>query len=308
MRSVLDRETILALNSSAAARPPYRLTAGDRIAIRFFYNKDLNDEVTIRPDGRISLQLIDEILVAGQTPTELSRALTEAYARSLGIPAARVGAPESYNPSDTYVLSVGERLSIKSFYHDRLNEDVTIRPDGRISMQLAGELQAAGVTPAQLTSAIIERLKKFIATPDISVIVREFRRPELSVIVRESAGQRIYVGGEVKQPSVIPMPDRLGLMAATMQAGGMLDTARAENVVLLRHDGTAEPQVYAVNLRAILDGQTPDVALRPLDVVFIPKSELAELGVNLRQIYALLPPNFVFSLGYQINPQVQVRD
>jgi len=292
----LDRDAIDALNQNVATTT-YRLTPGDRLAIKFFYNKDLNDEVTVQPDGRISLQLVGEVDAAGQTPQELGSVLTHAYARSLG------------TSPDQYLLSIGEKLSVKSFYHDKLNEDVVIRPDGMISLQLVGEIRAAGISPKQLASDISERLRKYIDSPDISVIVRDFRRPELAVSVRESAAQRVYVGGEVKQAGVLPLQGRMGLLAATLQAGGALESARLDGVVLLRHLEAQEPAVYSVNLRAILQGEMPDIALRPMDVVFVPKSASSETAAMLRQyIYNLLPNQFMLSVGYQINPRVDVKD
>jgi protein involved in polysaccharide export with SLBB domain len=295
MGRLLDREGIIALNGSAADAP-FRLTPGDRVAVKFFYNKELNEEVTIRPDGKISLQLVDEVMAAGRTPEELGRLLTLAYAKAFG------------TNSDRYLLGIGERVSIKSFYHDKLNEDVVIRPDGKISMQLAGEVQAAGVSPNQLAATIAERLRSFLDAPDVSVIVRDFRRPELSVIVRESAAQRIFVGGEVKQSGVLLLHGGLGLLAATVQAGGVLDSARLEDVVLLRHDSASEPTIYSINLKSILQGETMDLALRPMDVVYVPKSAAADAAATIRQrIYNLLPSQFMFSMGYQLNPQVQIK-
>lgn len=285
----LDREAIAALNGRAS-QEQYILTPGDRIAVRFHYNSELDEEVAIRPDGRVSLPIVEEVVAAGRTPQELGRALMDAYARSFGTESGR------------YVLSIGERISIKSFYNDKLNEDVIIRPDGKISMQLVGEIQAAGVTPDQLVAAITQRLKKHLDAPEIAVIVRTVRRPDLSVVVRESASQRVFVGGEVRQAGVQALRGHLGLLTATLQAGGLLETARPENVVLLRHAGVSEPTAYAISLSGILEGTTPDVALRPMDIVYVPKSAAAETAAALRQnIYNMLPTQFQAVLGYYVN-------
>lgn len=287
--TVLDGEAIAAMNGQSPDGR-YVLAAGDRIAVRFHYNQELDEEVGIRPDGRISLPIVGEVMAAGRTPQELGRELTDAYGRSFGA------------AGDRYVLGIGEKISIKSFYHDKLNEDVVIRPDGRISMQLVGEVQAAGVTPDQLVAAITQRLKKYVDSPEVAVIVRSVRRPDLSVVVRESASQRVFVGGEVRQAGVQALHGRLGLLAATLQAGGLMETARADGVVLLRHTGSGEPAIYSVNLNRILEGGTPDIVLRPLDVVYVPRSAGAETAAALRQnIYNLLPTQFQAVLGYQYN-------
>ncbi|CAN5170137.1 hypothetical protein BH11PSE9_BH11PSE9_20510 [soil metagenome] len=308
----LDRDGIIALNADAAPAQ-YRLTLGDRISVKFSYNKELNEDVTVRQDGRISLQGVAEVLAAGSTPEELSRELTRAYSQAFGIQAQGALAASSVDASSpsppAYVMGIGERISIKSFYHDKLNEDVIIRPDGYVSMQLLGDVKAAGITPSQLAAVINGRLKTLIEAPDIAVIVREFRRPELSVIVRESAAQRIFVGGEVRQAGTQSLTTSLGLMAATLQAGGALESARLEQVVLLRkNQATREPAIYSIDLRSILRGESPDITLKPLDIVFVPKTVAAETAAALRQnIYNMLPSQFVFSLGYQINPTVDVQ-
>ncbi len=69
--------------------PEYRITAGDRLAVKFFYNADLNQEVLVRPDGRISLQLVQEVMAAGRTPAELTEELTTGYSKHLEQPKSR---------------------------------------------------------------------------------------------------------------------------------------------------------------------------------------------------------------------------
>lgn len=291
----LTRTDIVDLNKPNENQA-YRLAPGDRIAIKFYYNKELNEELIIRPDGSISLQLVGDVTATGQTPNELSATLTKLYAAKLG------------TGSENYRFGIGDRLSIKSFYHDKLNEEALVRPDGKISLQLIGDVAAAGLTPDQLRDILVEKFSRYLDAPDISVIVREFRRPDLTVIVRESMEQRIFVGGEVKQAGVQPLHGRLGLLGATMQAGGTLDSARLNNIVLLRRTKDNEAKMYSVNLRQILSGDTPDIQLKPFDVVYVPKSASSEAATALRQtIYNLLPNQFIFSLGYAINPQVEVK-
>jgi len=293
---LLPREEVLALNRPEAV-PPYRLAPGDKIAIKFFFNKEINDEVTIRPDGKISLQLIDEIQAAGLTPDELDRKLTSAFASALQT--SKVG----------YIIGIGDRLAIKSFYYDKLNEEVIVRPDGKISLQLIDEIQAAGLSTEQLDQNITNKLKKFIDQPDISVIVRDFRRPDLSVIVLESPAQRIYIGGEVKVPSVMPLHGNIGILDAVFQAGGSLETAHLENVALLRKSASGEAEIYSINLTDIMQGTSPNLLLRPYDIVYVPKTAMAQLESFIRMnIYKLIPPQLLFSFTYSLNPEVEIKN
>src|SRR5210317_1512325 len=97
-------------------------------------------------------------------------------------------------PSDSigeYKINGNDELEIKFFYNSELNEKVIVRPDGRISLQFANEVMAAGLTPAELTDILTEKYST------------EFVDPEIAVIVRSFGGYQAYVDGEVTKPGVI---------------------------------------------------------------------------------------------------------
>ena len=95
-----------------------------------------------------------------------------------------------------YQIQVGDELEIKSFYNPELNEKVIVRPDGRISVQLANDIPAAGQTPAALAKTLSD---KYAA---------QFKQPEVSIILRSFAGQRVYVGGKVKRAQIVDLVRR----------------------------------------------------------------------------------------------------
>jgi len=288
-------EEVISMNRPESV-PPFRLAPGDKIAVKFYFNKGLDDEITIRPDGKISLQLIDDIQAAGLTPDELDRKLTAAYAAAM------------QTSIDGYIIGVGDRLAIKSYYYGDLNEEVIVRPDGKISLQLIDEVQAAGLHTEQLDRNITSQLKKYIENPDISIIVREFHRPDLAVLLLESAAQRVYIGGEVKIPSVIPLRGDVGIWDAMLQVGGALETAHLKNVVLIRKSTTGKAQIYSVNIGDIMQGKSPNILLRPYDIVYVPKTAMAEVESFVRMnIFKLIPPQLLFSFTYDINPEVEVK-
>ena len=115
-------------------------------------------------------------------------------------PAVKSPAPLSQHSTQTspyleqeYRIQVGDQLDIKFFYNPELNEQVTVRPDGRISLQLVHEVMTAGLTPAELTGLLT---KKYAA---------ELKKPEVTVIVRSSGGHKIYVDGEVAKPGMFSL-------------------------------------------------------------------------------------------------------
>ena len=291
---VLQVKEIQSLNHTHH-QTPYRIGPGDKIAIKFYYNTALNDEVVVRPDGKISLQLIDEVQVEGLSSAKLDEILTNAYADALK------------TSSREYVLAVGDKLSIRSYYHEKLNDNVVVRPDGKIALQLIDEVQAAGMTPAELDNIITEKYSDFFDSPDLSINVLNFHLPDLSVIVNFSANHKIFVGGEVNHPGIITSPGNIRTLDAIIQSAGIRDSGDLSRVILIRRGPADEPLTYTVNVNNILLGQTPDIWLSPFDILYVPRTEIADLEHYLRTyLWDLLPHQVAFSFIYNWNNEVQV--
>ena len=197
-------------------------------------------------------------------------------------------------PSDSigeYKINGNDELEIKFFYNSELNEKVLVRPDGRISLQFANEVMAAGLTPAELTDILTEKYST------------EFVDPEIAVIVRTFAGHQAYVDGEVPKPGMINLlaySGDLTVSQAISQAGGLEDTARRHEVRVIRRKADKKPLVIPVNLAQVYDGTdiNQDIVLQPYDIVYVPKSTISNVNVWVQQyIYN----NFRIGFGYGIN-------
>ena len=198
--------------------------------------------------------------------------------------------PGVLEPLGEYRIGGGDALSIKLFYTSELNEEVTVRPDGRISLQLVGDVSVAGRTPEEVSQELRERYAGYLTQPDVTVIVRGF------------GSQRAFVGGEVKSPSMINIDGRMTLADAVFQAGGALDTAALSSVILIRSKAGGR-DVYRVNLSGGLEGEDPVPVLRPYDVVYLPKSFIAQVGMYVDlYINRIIPKNAAFTAFYQVNP------
>ena len=198
--------------------------------------------------------------------------------------------PGVIEPQGEYRIGGGDALSIKLFYTSELNEDVTVRPDGRISLQLVGDVPVAGRTPEEVSQELRERYAGYLTRPDVTVIVRGF------------GSQKAFVGGEVKSPSMINIDGRMTLADAVFQAGGALDTAALSSVILIRSKAGGR-DVYRVNLSGGLEGEDPVPVLRPYDVVYLPKSFIAQVGMYVDlYINRIIPKNAAFTAFYQVNP------
>jgi polysaccharide export outer membrane protein len=267
----------------------YVLGAGDTISVKFFYNNELNEEIVIRPDGMISLQPIGDVKAAGLKPAQLDSVLTREYSKVL------------------CVFGEGDKITIKFPHNEKFNDEVVIRPDGTIFLQKVGDVKAAGLTPTQLTSVLTDKYSKFMNSPEIVVVVEDTKLPELTVLVRNSASQKVYVGGEITRPGMIPISGMLRTLDAVIQAGGPADTAELENVVLIRYNHSQEPDVYRLNMKKIMAGQVPDIRLQPYDVIHLPRTWIAEVSLFVKQyIHSLIP--IQFSVIYNVNPEVEVKN
>ena len=166
-----------------------------------------------------------------------------------------------------YRLNPGDVLDIKFFYNPELNETVMIRPDGRISLQLANEVMAAGITPEELRKALSERYSKDINKPEVSVIVRSFSM------------QRVYVDGEVFRPGMLPLVGPVTIRQAVAAAGGFRETARRTDVIVIRQS-QGKPVPLKVNMEEVVKNEDPsqDILLAPFDIVYVPRSNIAEVN------------------------------
>ncbi len=179
----------------------------------------------------------------------------------------------SDSSAQEYRIRAGDLLDVKFFYNSELNEQVTVRPDGRISLQLANDLMAGGLTPAELT----EQLKKKYAS--------EIDNPEITVIVRSFSYQRIFVDGEVYRAGLIPLVGQMTVLQSITQAGGKKDTAYLKGVIVIRRTPGDKLVTMQLNLEDALDNSdmTQDIALLPNDIVFVPKSTIANVNVWVDQ-------------------------
>ena len=165
-----------------------------------------------------------------------------------------------------YIIEVGDTLDIKFMYNAELNElGVPVRPDGRISLQLAHDVPAAGMTPTQLRTVLNE---KFAV---------ELKKPEIAVIVRSFGGQKIFIDGEVNYSGPVDFKGRMTLFQAIAQARGLRETARLSNIIVIRKDFEGAPMAANIDLRKVIDGTdlSQDIALMPYDIVYVPKSHIA---------------------------------
>jgi polysaccharide export outer membrane protein len=197
----------------------------------------------------------------------LACALLAACTSSAGPPAGATGAkqPSSLN-GDEYVIGSGDTLSIFVYRNPDLSEGgVAVRPDGRISVPLIEDIDAAGKTPTKLARDIEERLKKYVQDPVVTVIVRSFIGP---------ADRQIKVIGEATEPMALPYRDSMTLLDVMIATKGLTKYAAGNRAVIVRRDATGKEENIHVKLSDLLkDGDiSQNVTMQPGDTLIIPQS------------------------------------
>jgi polysaccharide export outer membrane protein len=199
------------------------------------------------------------------TRRELTFALVAALAAVS--PTLAAGADGATVPAGAdYHLALGDKLRIEVYRDAQLSQSVQIRPDGKITLPLVGDLDATGRTPIELRDLITRQLKDYMTNPVVTVIVVEAKAPVA------------YVMGEVNHPGAVTLQDeQLTVLQALALAGGLKDFADAKNIHILRRSvngsgksGKTTEQTISFNYKEAIRGSAPVVYLHPGDTVVVP--------------------------------------
>ena len=192
-----------------------------------------------------------------------------------------------------YRLKPGDTIEIRLFFNPELNEQVLIRPDGRIWLHLIGEVEVAGKS-VQDTASMMEAL-----------YVKELRTPKVSIQVRGFAEQKVFVTGEVVRPGLLNLPGNMTVFDAINEAGGIKHTGDDGAVILIEKDPDGNP--VGRKLALFKKGQpTADasIPLHPFDVVMVPETKVAHLDRWIDQhIRQVIPVNTSAGFTYLISRQ-----
>ncbi len=181
-----------------------------------------------------------------------------------------------------YRLQAGDTLGIQFWGVSELDQEVLIRPDGKISLPWIDEVQAAGLTAAELDAQLTARYSS------------ELKNPTILVTVRQAPGNRVFVGGEVQRVGAVQLLGELSLLQAVQEVGGFLPSARLRQVLLIRTQADGTRVARSLDLRSALSGAEPnaDPRLQTLDIVFVPRTKIANVNLFVEQYI-----NRVFPIG-----------
>jgi polysaccharide export outer membrane protein len=158
-----------------------------------------------------------------------------------------------------YIIGPEDVLVVSVWKEPEVSGSVNVRPDGKISMPLLNDVQAAGLTPMALKNDITEKLTKFIS------------EPRVTVMVTATNSQRVYVLGEVGRPGTLPLGPNMRVLQAISAAGGLTPFANQKKIYVLRNEG-GQQKKYMFNYKEVVKGQNEEqnIALKAGDTLVVP--------------------------------------
>lgn len=158
-----------------------------------------------------------------------------------------------------YKIGPQDVLRIDVWKEAEISRTTPVRPDGRISLPLLNDVQAAGLTPTQLAGVITEGLKKYITNPQVTVGVTEIN------------SRRVYVTGEVTKPGAFALQSGMTVLQALTGAGGFTQFAKIKGIYVLRTEDGKQVK-HSFNYKDVVSGKHPEnnIVLQPGDVIVVP--------------------------------------
>ena len=162
--------------------------------------------------------------------------------------------------SKTYVIGENDLLDVNVWKEKEVSRTISVRPDGKITLPLVGEIQASGMTPLQLQDNIGQRLKAFLANPEVTVMVSDPRSHHFNIV------------GEVLKPGTYTLSQSTTVLDAISSAGGFRDFAKETKIYVLRRLPSGSQARLLFNYKDVIRGKSPDsnIVLKSGDTIVVP--------------------------------------
>jgi polysaccharide biosynthesis/export protein len=201
------------------------------------------------------------VAIVAPCVAQSSASATAAVAAKSGatatVPPAAAQAPVAV-PSE-YIIGADDVMSVVFWRDKELSADVTVRPDGKISLPLINEIQAAGLTPAQLKDRITDAAKQYVEDPTVTVEVKAIN------------SRKVFITGEVAKKGAYPITGSMTVLQLISIAGGLGDYAKSEKIRIVRNEGGKQVS-FKFNYKEVLnsDKLAQNIELKPGDTVIVP--------------------------------------
>jgi polysaccharide export outer membrane protein len=180
-------------------------------------------------------------------------------ARIVGSPATREAAPadSAVTLPEGFVIGPDDVLSIVFWRDKDMSTQVTVRPDGKISLPLLDEVQAAGLTPAALRAYLAAESKRFFENPNVTVVVAQIN------------SRKVFITGQVAKPGPYVVTAPTTVLQLISLAGGLKDFADSKNIMIVRREA-GQTVNYPFNYKEIKKNLRQNIELKPGDTVVVP--------------------------------------
>jgi len=198
------------------------------------------------------------VSIAALAPFAYAQAQPQA-ARASAPPAATAATATGVTPPADYVIGPDDQLSILFWREKDMSADVVVRPDGKITLPLLNEVQAAGLTPEQLRVKLTDEAKQYVQDPNASVVVKEIN------------SRKVFITGEVTKPGPYALTGPMTVLQLISTAGGLTEYANAKKIIIMRVENGRQVG-YPFNYKDVLNRKNmkQNIELKPGDTVVVP--------------------------------------
>ncbi len=181
-----------------------------------------------------------------------------------------------------YTLVAGDVFEIQYRYTPEFNQTVTVQPDGYVSLEIGGDLKVAGRNLEQIRKLILSAAGKRLASPEVTVVLREFQKPY------------VVVAGEVVQPGKFELREKVTAVQAVLLAGGFKDSAKSSQILVFRKLNGETAEVKVLNFKTLkrTSDLENDLTLQSGDMILVPRNRLSKIEryVRLASLTTFLYP------------------
>lgn len=198
----------------------------------------------------IALAMSAAAAVAAQTPAQQATSPKAAAAPTT---------PQGIQPPADYVVGANDALDVVFWSEKDMSASVVVRPDGKISLPLLNDVDAAGLTPEQLRSRVTQLAGKFVEDPTVTVVVKAIN------------SRKVFITGMVGRPGPYPLVEPTTVLQLISTAGGLQEYAKKENIRVIRQEN-GRTTTYRFNYKQVAEGKSlaQNIALKPGDTIIVP--------------------------------------
>ncbi len=278
-----DELEIMYYIDSGGESADYLIDTEDKLLVGFDYYPKLNKEVKVRPDGFITLPRAGDVKAAGLKPRDLAEKITKLFEPFFTRPGTTVEVVD-------FNVKVNNLKNAITTTTRGESKQVTVRPDGKISLPYIHDVIAKNLTCRELSQALTKEYRKFV------------RNVSIATAVLQAHSNRAYILGEVKNSNFYELTGSITLTQLIATAGGFSEHANTHQIVLIRRLKDGKPNARLVDMNDIIGNGNvkSDPIISQYDVIFVPRTKISQAALMMDSMsifWNLIPVRFSYSLG-----------